>query len=351
MAAMLRSSRLVVFGTLLVAALAASCSGERMSAGPSGEVVLYTSMPDAVVDRLAGVVEQRFPDLEGNYWFPVDSEGITLRIVRGRTADIEERIDREIGAGGLRADMIWLAEPSAYETYKQQGVLARYEPPADAPIPDLYVDRDGFYVAGRVISMVLAWNTTLRTAPLEDWWDLTTVAPSAFPAPESGAARATIKALIDEFGWEYFTRFAEQGGVSVPSNGDARDGLVNGTFEAVAVLDYMAREAKAAGSPVDFVYPSSGTVLIPSPIAVTANASNPAAASAVADFLLSQPGQQIIVEIGNFYPVRSDVAPPAGAPSLGSIATLTVDWEALPGALAEINDLWAGQFGGANDAE
>ena len=322
-----------------------------MTAAASGEIVLYTSMPDVVVDRLEGVVERRFPDLEGNFWLPVDTEGITLRVVRGRTADMEKRIAREIDAGGIRADMIWLAEPSPYEAYKDQGILARYDPPEDAPIPEGYVDADGFYVAGRVIAMVLAWNTSMRTAPLNDWQDLAAVAQSAFPAPESGAARATIKALLDEFGREYFTALSDNGGVSAPSNGDARDGVVDGTFEAVAVLDYMAREARAAGSPIDFAYPDSGTVLIPSPIAITANATNPTAAEAVTDFILSRPGQQIIVEIGNFYPVRSDVAPPAGAPTLESIAALTVDWGSLSDALGEINDLWIEEFGIVGPAE
>jgi iron(III) transport system substrate-binding protein len=294
------------------------------------------------------VIERRFPDLEGDFWLgPLDSEGIQLTVVRGRTADIEERIAGEIEAGGIQADLIWLAEPSPYEAYKDMGLLAPYTPPADAPIPPSYVDPDGFYVAGRIISMVIAWNTSLWPEGIADWPDLDDVGLVAFPAPESGAARATIKALIDRYGSEFFTSLAAGGMVSVPSNGAARDGVTEGEFGAVAVLDYMARAAKATGAPIDFVYPVGGTAQIPSPIAITADAPNPTAARAVVDFILSQPGQEIIVQIGSFYPVRTDVAPPVGARPLHTITALDIDWKTLPAEIDAISDLWEGLFGTA----
>ena len=336
-------------GAGIFALLIAATSGVACAGGPaevaSGEVVLYTSMPEAVVDRLEGVIELRFPDLEGNFWVPLEIDKTSLRVVRGRTADIERLIAEEVAGSGLQADMIWLAEPSPYETYKDIGLLAPYEPPQDAPIPSHLIDPDGFYAAGRIISMVVAWNTSLWPGGLDDWPDLHSVESAAFPGPESGAARATIMALMAEYGEAFFATFAERGGTSVASNGAARDGVAAGTFEAAAMLDYMAREAKASGSAIDFAYPASGTVVIPSPIAITATARNPRAAKAVVDFILSQSGQQIMVEIGDFYPVRTDVAPPAGAPPLDSITALDIDWSALVGEIDAIGDYWEGLFG------
>lgn len=332
-----------VLSLLFASSIVAACSSN--DAAPSGEVVLYTSIPDAVVDRLEGVIEQRFPDLQGDYWIPVDSGGISLSVVRGRTADIQSRIANEINDGAMKADIIWLAEPSPYETYKDLGLLAPIEPPADAPIPSAYVDPDGFYVTGRIISMVLAWNTSLHPQGLVDWPDLHNAELAAFPAPQSGAARATIMALTDNYGEEFFAEFAEGGGVSVASNGEARDGVAEGVFDAVGVLDYMAREAKQAGSAVDFAYPAGGTVIIPSPIAITADAPNAAAARAVVDFILSKRGQEIIVEIGGFYPARSDVSPPEGAPPLEAVTALPLDWRKLPAEIEAISTSWKDLFG------
>lgn len=336
-----RRSLRAALGVLTAMSLLVACSSDEAA---SDEVVLYTSMPDAVVSQLEGVIEQRFPDLDGNFWAP-GSRGITLRVVRGRTADIQQRIADELASGGMQADLIWLAEPSPYEAYEAMGLLAPYEPPPGAPIPETYIDPEGFYVAGRVISMVLAWNTARLPAGLVDWTDLQGVPRAAFPAPESGAARATIQALTDEYGAGFFTALAAAGASSVPSNGAARDGITAGTYDAAAVLDYMARDAKASGAAIDFVYPDSGTVLIPSPIVITAQANNPAAAAAFVDFILSEPGQKIMVQIGNFYPVRSDVAPPTGAPPLDTIATLDVDWETLGSDVEAIRTMWDEVFG------
>ena len=330
---------------LVCSSLGAGCaSGEA----PGGEVVLYTSMPTDVVDRLEGVIERRFPDLEGDYWLAnLDSEGIRLTVFRGRTADIQRVIADEIESGGIKADLVWLAEPSPYELYEEMGLLAPYEPPQDALIPPSYVDSDGYYVAGRLISMVLAWNTTLWPEGLSDWPELDQPASTAFPAPASGAARATIKALQDKYGPDFFRTLAEAGMVSVPSNGAARDAVAEGTVAAVGVLDYMARDAKEAGLPIDFAYPAGGTLVIPSPIAITATARNPEAAEAVVDFILSERGQQIIVEIGNFYPARSDVAPPQGAPPVGDIPALSIDWSELASQIDTIGATWETLFGAA----
>lgn len=339
--------RLIVVVLTLAALVAGGCAGDDGPQPASGEVVLYTSMPEEIVAQLEGVFEGAFPDFQGNVWIQPgadDAGGITLDVVRGRTADIEELIAGEVADGGIRADVIWLAEPSPYERYKDAGLLAPYAPPPDAPILAAFLDPDGYYVAGRIISMALAWNLDKHPEALADWPDLLEASAAAFPAPESGAARATIRALMQTYGTEFFAVLQRRGGVSVPSNGDASEGLARGDFDAVAVLDYMVRLARADGAAVDYAYPASGTVVIPSPLAITSSAANPEAAEVFVDYVLSQTGQEIVVKLGSFYPSRSDVAPPAGAPPLESIVTIDVDWAALADEVASITEMWEGIF-------
>ncbi|HEY8613866.1 MAG TPA: extracellular solute-binding protein, partial [Roseomonas sp.] len=61
------------------------------------------------------------------------------------------------------------------------------------------------------------------------------------------------------------------------------------------VIDFFAFSAQGAGFPVKFVYPSVTTV-VPANIAVVKNAPNAAGARAFIDFLLSTPGQEILLE-------------------------------------------------------
>jgi iron(III) transport system substrate-binding protein len=315
-------------------------------------VVLYTSMPDAIVNQLEGVFEGAFPDFQGNVWIQPGADnagGITLEVVRGRTADIQALVAAEIAAGSMRADVIWLAEPSTFEIYKDERLVAPYSPPADTPLLAEFVDPDGFYVAGRIMAMVLAWDPDQVPEGLADWTDLLWQERSAFPSPASGAARATIKALVDQFGQDFFTTLRTMGGESVASNGAARNGLLDGDYAAVAVLDYMARQAMANGASIDFAYPASGTVVMPSPLAITVDAANPEAAKVFVDYVLSQTGQEIVVELGSFYPVREDVDPPPGAPTLDSISVLPVDWRALSDEIALIDALWSLIYGSGAD--
>lgn len=327
------AARLAALALVLVTACGGTPSGSApgTGAGPSGTVLLYTSVPEGIAHELEEAFEQAHP-------------GIALDVFRAATGDVEARIATERQAGGVRADVLWLAEPSPYESFKADNLLAPYSPPEPAAIPAEYIDPDGFYVAARVINMVVAWNTAAVPERLRDWPDLHRVR-GAFPAPNSGAALAAIKGVSDEVGGDFFSRFAQAGGVQVPSNGAARDAIIGGEYEAAGVLDYMIREAKAAGSPVDLAYPDSGTVVIPSPVALTASAANPEAARVFLDFLLSREGQELVVEIGGFYPARTDVAPPPDAPDLDKIKTITVDWKALTVEAPEIVRRWQQLFG------
>lgn len=333
----------------VMALLLAGCSPEDTAESPapggdgspdgtaaaeaSGTIMLYTSVPEPVMNELAAAFEEAHPDIQ-------------LEIFRASTGDVQARIAVEQEAGDVAADLIWVAEPSAYEAYKDQDLLAQYSPPEDAPIDEGFIDPDGYYVAARVINMIVAWNTDEIPDGLTDWDDLIEQADRAvFPPPSSGSVLAAVLGIRTDVNDEFFQEYADAGGSQISSNGAARDALISGEFAAAGVLDYMIRGAKADGAPVEMVFPESGTVLIPSPIAITADSDNPEAAKVFADFLLSVEGQEAVVDIGNFYPVRSDVDAPEGAPNLDEIETIQVDWLELVERTDEINSDWAELFG------
>lgn len=311
----------------------AATASESITA--SGTVVIYTSVPEPIINQLKAAFETANPTLQ-------------LEVFRAGTGDVQARIAVEQEAGKVGADVIWTAEPSAYEAYKAQGLLAPYAPPADAPISSDLIDPDGYYVAARVINMVVGWNTDSIPEGLLDWSDLLDHADQAvFPPPaSSGAALAAYYAITHSVDEGFFQDFVDAGGSQISSNGAARDAVISGEFAAAAALDYMFRKAKADGSPVDLAYPESGTVVIPSPVGITVDAANPEGAKAFADFLLSAEGQRAVVELGGFYPVRTDVDPPEGAPALDDIPTIEVDWADLAENTEAVNAEWTRLFGG-----
>src|SRR5262249_5838982 len=99
------------------------------------------------------------------------------------------------------------------------------------------------------------------------------------------------------------------------------------------VIDFFGLSAKASGFPVEFVYPRL-TTIVPANVGIIANARNQKAAEAFVEFLLSDEGQQILLDPKiQRLPVRIatyDKAP-AGYPnpfketSLGSAVNFNVD--------------------------
>jgi iron(III) transport system substrate-binding protein len=281
---------------------------------PSGKVTLYTSVPQDIVDRLQTDYKAKFP-------------ASTLEVFRAGSSEVEAKMAAEKKAGSIQADVVWVAEPSTYEDFKKQDILLKFSPAEAGALPAEMKDKDGYYYAGRLINMVVAFNNKANPKPAS-WKDLLNSAYKGkvgFPTPvSSGAAEAAVRTLADTsgFGWDYFKQFRANGGKQIKNN----PALSTGELLVGALLDYMIRDAKSKGSPVDYAWPAEGAVFIPSPIAVIHTSKNPEAAKAFVDYLLSKEGQASMVKLGNFIPVRSDIPGPAGTPTLGQIKRLATDW-------------------------
>jgi iron(III) transport system substrate-binding protein len=86
----------------------------------------------------------------------------------------------------------------------------------------------------------------------------------------------------------------------------------------VSVVDFMVRNFKNQGAPVDHIWPVEGAVLVPTPIGITASSKNPDAARAFLRYLYSPEGQRLFVKQG-YVAVLPGIEPPQGAPSLADV--------------------------------
>jgi spermidine/putrescine-binding protein len=73
------------------------------------------------------------------------------------------------------------------------------------------------------------------------------------------------------------------------------DAVNSGQYGVGIVIDFFGLSAKASGFPVEFVYPSV-TTIVPANVGIIANAKNQKAAEAFVEFLLSDEGQQILLD-------------------------------------------------------
>ena len=132
------------------------------------------------------------------------------------------------------------------------------------------------------------------------------------PSPlYSGAAAIHMAALTANpaLGRDYYDKLAQNGAVALRGNGAVLNAVAGGQKMYGIIVEFMALNAKAKGSPVDFVFPAEGVSIVTEPTAILRGTKNPEAARAFVDFLLSKDGQELAVSQGYFPGAEGREAP------------------------------------------
>jgi iron(III) transport system substrate-binding protein len=106
----------------------------------------------------------------------------------------------------------------------------------------------------------------------------------------------------------------------------------------------MALNAKAKGSPVEFVLPKEGVTAVTEPVAILKTTRNVASARAFVDFLLSEEGQRLAVSQG-YLPAHRTVPPPPGFPKPSEVRFLPMDTQAVVASMTADLKRFAELFG------
>ncbi|HYG60679.1 MAG TPA: extracellular solute-binding protein, partial [Symbiobacteriaceae bacterium] len=124
--------------------------------------------------------------------------------------------------------------------------------------------------------------------------------------------------------------------------------LITGEFKVAMILEENILKVKDKGEPVDLIYPTDGTIVIPSPIGIFKTSQNPEAAKALTDWWLSVEGQKAVTK-GWMHSVRADVEAPKGAIALKDIqkGAMALDWNDLSKNMGPVKDKFVQIMGAA----
>lgn len=342
----LSMSRRRFCGYGLAVALAPMASlANAQSAAPvderTGSVRMYESISTSAMKKLVAGLNKHFPNLE-------------IEFVRAGSVETIKRFTAERQAGRIGTDLIHGADPGGFDYFGQQNWLDK----SIAELPTLDQYRDGFvdkqvgWVAMRATGIALMYNTdTIRKEDLpKTWKELTDPkwkGKVAISDPNrAGSSFSHLYGMWKLYGEDYLAAFAAND-VMVAGDGSAtREAVASGERDLAPVSEYEAFAFKSEGKPVDVIWPEDGTILLPAPLGLVAGSENLENGKALAAYLLSQEGQQIVAETTLSWSARKDVKAPEGKPELDTIKTVGFDWNQMGAEKGQLLDLYFKHFQG-----
>ena len=324
-----------------------------------GELVIYTSMYPEIVDMMDAAIQAEFPNLkpgiDGSFFFQSGSGKLITKIY-GEMGDGRDQ--------ALGCDMFLVAEPSFSLEMKEYGYLHQFEIENADTLLRFPYDEEGYWYPVRVCNMVLAYNPEKT----EEWAAKGVSIPKSFhdfaydPALKgyismgdpmtSGTAYAAVVSLLGKYGEEYLDKLGENK-VMRESGSTAIAKLQSGECAAIMILEEsilkFLHDEEEKGNQVtnlEVIYPEDGVVLIPSTVMIVADEYsknvNTEAAEAVAQWLLSPAGQEMVLKGYMHSTLAETTEVPYKSVDTNELIRkdLGVDWEKAYREREEINQLW-----------
>jgi iron(III) transport system substrate-binding protein len=264
-------------------------------------IMLYSSLKDVQLAALKFGFTKKYPDIVFKYY----SDG---------SGNILEKLISEQGERNIKADLLWIGEPTYYCILKEKGLLMPYLSPEAKSIPKELIDKDHYYCGARIVTLGFVYNTQ-KVKPKDipkNWEDL--LEPKfkgrlAMTDPRySGTAFYTVAALYQnsKFGWNYF-RNLKKNGLKLEENAvEIVEKVSAGEYDVCIGVDYIAKTIMEKGAPLGFAYARNGISTVVSPIAILKSTQNYQAVKKLYDYILSIEGQLILMK-ENVIPVRPEV--------------------------------------------
>jgi len=302
----------VIIAALAVFVVAGWAAGQA----PAGKLVLYTSQPERDAAQTVSAFKKVNP-------------GVDVEVFRSGTTEVMGKLAAEFAGGASKADVLLLADAASMESLKKSGRLLAYPEANLAGFDPASYDTEKTYFGSKLITTGIVFNTATKSRPTS-FADLAKPeykGQLTMPSPlYSGAAAIMLGTMAtrSDLGWSWFEKLKVADTAAVRGNGAVLTAVANGEKGYGILVDFMAFNAKAKGSPIDFVFPAEGSPAVTEPVAILKTTQNVAAARAFVDFILSDDGQKLAVSMG-YIPAKASAGSPAWLPAGTRIRIMPTD--------------------------
>lgn len=340
---------LSVLSVLLIASMLVFASGDKeakASDGPSGNLVLYSSMTDSDIDALIYCFNEVYPD-------------IAIEVVNGSAGNMVTRLRGE--AANPVGDVVWGGMANS-DGRVNADIFEDWISEHDAENADDFKSTNGLYSMDHLTTVVFCVNTELEAelglsiTSYQDLLDPKLKGQIIFSDPNSSsAAWNNLSNIMSVFGtdspeaWDYIEKLMANMIITNSSSTcfkSVQQGeyVVGLTYEDGAVT--LLRDG---ADNLRMQYPDEGTSATVMGMALVKNGPNQENAKLLIDFVCSAEGQTALAEYqqGTLRYTNSNYKVPEGAwlPASDEIKWVYRDVEYLTENKAQIldhwNDLWA----------
>lgn len=279
--------------------LAAAVSGllAATSLASADTVVVYSAAPGQLIDELIPAFESE--------------TGHRVEMINAAGGELINRLRAE--EGRQTADVLFSVGASLLDL--NADLFEPYETAEIEAINPLFNTSDVWTPFTAVVMVIAVNEAALGDLPVPtSWADLAdpqydSMISSAAADRSSSAFTQLVTVLqtapSEEEGWTIYEGILSNMVIS-PSTGAVPRFVNDGELAIGLTLEDAAVRYKDGGGPVEIVYPSEGTAVLPDAMAIVKDAPNEDAAKAFVDFMVSRTAQERVVEVGR-RPVRTDV--------------------------------------------
>ena len=283
-----------------------------------GKVVVYCPSPAGMADKIAEAFTAKTGDDVENF--------------QGTTGEILARLEAE--QANPIADVVIMASWADGLSMKKDDLLLSYTPVNADKMVQNWIDEDAMLYGTSASAVGVIYNTTIVSELNADWHELAQNSEYknelAIPDPvKSGSVKDFLSGYVYKYGdeaWQNLEGMADNGMMIPGANKAALEAVTTGEKGIlVAGVDYNAYSSMAKGEPLNIYYPASGTVINPRPAMILKSSKNVDNAKAFMDFLLSDEGQQLVVD-AYLLPGREDITTDKRT-NVSEIPVFDLDWE------------------------
>jgi iron(III) transport system substrate-binding protein len=305
----------------------------------TGTVRIYVSVSTDAIAKLVKAYAKPFPNLK-------------IEFVRAGSVETIKRFTAERQAGRIGADLIHGADPGGFDYFGSKGWLDQRlaQLPLVDTMPKDFSDKEAGWVALRATGIALLYNTKLvkKEDVPKTWKELADPkwkGRIAISDPtRAGSSFSHLYAVWKLYGPDHLKQLAAND-VFIAGDGTAtRNAIAQGERDLAPVSEYDAFRMKEEGAPVDIAWLEDGTIMVPAPLAVIKDSPNNENALALAAYMLSKEGQEVITDVIVSWSARKDVEPPKGKPRLDSIKVANIDWNKAGEEKGQLMDLYFQYF-------